>query len=341
METILQNIITRYVSSSTRIHKPRLILWYISATSIREILVSINPIEVLLWIFRRNERDVVNLYSALSQVMQLATKGNMLNFGYWNEDTKNPLEAQNRLCRLIGEIAELNSATKVLDVGSGFSAPAAEWKSAYNLLEIICVNTHFQQLKHSINITDNGDEQFKAVDRKQKGGIFVVNSTSTSLPIEDHSVDRVIALESAQHFKPLNNFIKESKRVLKQNGLLVLAIPVTLVRPLVLFMKLGILSLTWSSEHYGLDYVISTIKNEGLEILETKRIGTHVYEPLTDYYVENRKALREIILTQYPPHLENILFKSLLRMKKISADGIIDYLIIKCAREDSTKLPTT
>ena len=273
---------------------------------------------------------MVNLYSALSQVMQLATNGNMLNLGYWNESTKNPIEAQNKLCRLVGEIAELNSATTVLDVGSGFSAPAAEWKSSYNLLEIICADIHFQQLKHSIKITKNGDDQFKTVDRQKKGEVFLVNSTSTALPIEDHSMDRVIALESAQHFKPLNHFIKESRRVLKQNGLLVLAIPVALVKPLVLFMKLGILSLTWSSEHYGLDYVISTVKNEGLEILEIKRIGTHVYEPLADYYVENRKAIRETILTEYPAYLENILFKSLLRMKKVSSDGIIDYLIIKC-----------
>ena len=293
-------------------------------------MVSINPIQVLLWAFRRNEKDVINLYSALSQVMQLATKGNMLNFGYWSENTKNPLDAQNKLCRLVGEIAELNSATKVLDVGSGFSAPAVEWKTVYSLLEIICVNTHFQQLKHSVKITANGDEQFKTLNVQQKNDIFLVNSTSTALPIEDHSVDRVIALESAQHFKPLNNFIRESKRVLKQNGLLVLTIPVTVAKPFVLFMKLGILSLTWSSEHYGLDYVISTIKKEGSEILETKRIGTHVYEPLADYYFENRKVIREMILTQYPAYLENILFKSLMRMKKASADGIIDYLIIKC-----------
>ncbi|MBI3842686.1 MAG: class I SAM-dependent methyltransferase [Thaumarchaeota archaeon] len=293
-------------------------------------MASINPIQVLLWAFRRNEKDVINLYSALSQVMHLATKGNMLNFGYWNENTKNPLEAQNKLCRLIGEIAELDSATKVLDVGSGFSAPAVEWKAVYNLLEIICVNTHFQQLKHSVKITDNGDEQLKTSDVQQENKIFLVNSTSTALPIEDHSVDRVIALESAQHFKPLKNFIRESKRVLKQNGLLVLTIPVTIAKPLVLFMKLGILSLTWSSEHYELDYVLSTVKNQGSEILETKRIGTHVYQPLADYYVENRKVIREMILTQYPAYLENILFKSLLRMKKASADGIIDYLIIKC-----------
>jgi len=48
-------------------------------------LVVIDPIELLLWTFRRNEKDVVNLYNALSDVMRLSTGGDMLNFGYWTE----------------------------------------------------------------------------------------------------------------------------------------------------------------------------------------------------------------------------------------------------------------
>ena len=38
-----------------------------------------------LWTFRRNEKDIVNLYNTLSPVMQLATGGNMLNFGCWDK----------------------------------------------------------------------------------------------------------------------------------------------------------------------------------------------------------------------------------------------------------------
>jgi ubiquinone/menaquinone biosynthesis C-methylase UbiE len=46
------------------------------------------------------------------------------------------------------------------------------------------------------------------------------------LPIRNNSVDRVIAFESAQHFKPLIQFIQESNRVLDRSGLVVLAMPV-------------------------------------------------------------------------------------------------------------------
>ena len=83
----------------------------------------INPIEMVLWTFRRNENDVVNLYNTLSPVMQLATGGNMLNFGYWDNDDTSPIDAQNRLCNKIGQLTELDSVNSLLDVGSGLSSP--------------------------------------------------------------------------------------------------------------------------------------------------------------------------------------------------------------------------
>jgi hypothetical protein len=55
-----------------------------------------------------------------------------------------------------------------------------------------------------------------------------------------------------------------------------------------------------------------------------------VYGPLTDYYIKNRDVLRRKILKEYPSYLENILYKSLLKMKDASQKGIIDYALIKC-----------
>ena len=45
----------------------------------------------------------------------LATGGTMLNFGYSNEKTTNPIQAQNELCKLVGKFAQLHSAKNVLD----------------------------------------------------------------------------------------------------------------------------------------------------------------------------------------------------------------------------------
>jgi len=275
-------------------------------------LVSINPLDVLFWTFRRNEQDVVNLYTTLSPVMQLATGGSMLNFGYWSSKHTDPISAQNNLCTIFANLAELSSGKHVVDVGSGLSSPSKLWRDTFPNLNLYCVNINFKQLS------------FSGLQRN----IEFVNSTSTKLPFVENSVDRVLALESAQHFKPLSDFIFESKRILTKNGLLVFAIPITTINSSI--GKLGILKFTWSSEHYNIDYLKNLLSSSGFTVCDEKLIGTNVYDPLADYYDTNRIELKKSILKHYPRYVETILYKSLQKMKKASKEKIIDYALIKC-----------
>ena len=126
---------------------------------------------------------------------------------------------------------------------------------------------------------------------KPQKNIEFLNSTSTKLPFANNSVDRVLALESAQHFKPLHDFITESKRVLIQSGFLVMAIPITVQDTS--FGKLGLLKFTWSSEHYSLDYLKNLIISTGFKITDEMSIGSHVYDPLADYYVKNNRRFEK------------------------------------------------
>ena len=273
-----------------------------------------------LWTFRRNENDVVNLYNALSPVMQLATGGNMLNFGYWHKDDTSPIDAQNRLCTKIAQLTELDSANTLLDVGSGLSSPSMMWSRLYPSISILCLNINYNQLqlaKQTLN------------KNRVNSMINVINSTATKFPLPSNSMERIIALESAQHFKPFHNFISESHRVLKKDGILTFAIPVIKNNSSV--KKLGILALTWSSEHYKQDFVISKTTKK-FKIIKKTEIGHDVFEPLSNYYNKNRRRLRNNILTQYPSYVENLLFKSLLKMKKASQEKLIDYLLIKCIK---------
>ncbi len=275
-------------------------------------MVSINPLDVFLWTLRRNEKDVVKLYNTLSPVMQLATGGSMLNFGYWNNENSDPISAQKNLCSYFAKMAELENAKTIIDVGSGLSAPAIFWRNHFENLSIYCVNINHSQLLYS------GSQR----------NIEFVNSSSTKLPFYKKSVDRVLALESAQHFKPFSEFISESKRVLSDSGLLVLAIPVTVNTSFI--SKLGILKFTWSSEHYSLEQIHHMINLGGFTISEEKLIGSFVYDPLADYYLQKRNQLKELILKQYSPYVETLLFKSIQKMKKASKEKIIDYALLKC-----------
>jgi ubiquinone/menaquinone biosynthesis C-methylase UbiE len=267
---------------------------------------------VFLWTFRKNEKDVINLYNTLSPVMQIATGGSMLNFGYWSTKHKDPISAQKNLCSVFGDLSELSTAKNAIDVGSGLSAPSKLWRDIYPNLKLYDVNINFKQLCFL----------------KNEKNIQFLNSTSTKLPFTNNSVDRVLALESAQHFKPLDDFIVESKRVLTSSGFLIMAVPITVGSSSL--GKLGLLKFTWSSEHYSLNYLKDILTNNGFKIIDEQLIGSDVYDPLADYYVENRKILSNNILEHYPGYMEKILYKSLLKMKKASQEKIIDYVLLKC-----------
>ena len=252
--------------------------------------------------------------------MQLATGGSMLNFGYWDTNDISPITAQNRLCEFIGNMAELNSAKSLLDIGSGLSSPALKWASMYPSIHVVCVNINYLQLRTGKNLVKENITQYP---------IYGINSTSTMLPFMKNSVNRIIALESAQHFNPFPDFISESERVLKEDGILTFAIPVTTKD--VNLKNLGILMFTWSSEHYNKEFIMKSTseKFNNVEIIE---IGSHVFEPLADYYVKNRKKLQSLISKRYPTYVENILFKSILKMNNMSREKLIDYLLIKCTK---------
>ncbi len=294
-------------------------------------ITSINPLDILFWTFRRNETDVINLYDALASLMQICTGSNMLNFGYWDGTTTGPVEAQKTLCKIIGDMAELGTAQNVLDVGSGFSEPATIWRRDFPHLEISCLNVNQTQLATASKILNENYNMFPR-------GIGLVNSTATRLPFVEKSMDRIIALESAQHFKSFSGFVAECKRILKAKGILAIAIPVmTRTGKSLELFNLGILSFTWSSEHYSLETIKDTIENSGMKIESANLIGSKVYQPLADYYEKNREYLRSKILERYPTYVEKILFKSLLKMKNVSKNGTIDYAVLKVVAEPQTK----
>lgn len=275
-------------------------------------MFTINPLDLFLWTARRNERDVARMYDYLSGVMQLATGADMLNFGYWTRDISDPISAQENLCRELAMLAGLDSAGHVADLGSGLSGPAKFWQGLYPGLELYPVNVSLSQLRLS----------------GRTASIHPINCTSTCLPFPDGMMDRVLALESSQHFKPYKNFVSESRRILKPSGVLALCLPV--LKNDASASDLGLLNFTWSSEHYTLDMVRSMLQSGGFEIHAERLVGGSVYGPLADYYIGNRHSLRDSILQKYPSYVEKILCMSVKRMKRASDRGIIEYAMFCC-----------
>lgn len=328
-----------------------------------------NAICTLLSLLKRDERAVVNIYQTFMSYVRILTRTNMINFGFWTQETTSIKQAQQALCALTGNLAELSTAKNLLDIGSGLSGPAELWNLEYKSINrLICVDVNYQALKTSRTVESNYVYNSEGILEPSIGAdvtnkkyfgkyddmvLSRVNATATCLPFSDSFTDRIIALESAQHFKTFLEFIRESHRVLKKTGLMVLAIPVItspkskgmsrikLLNSLRNLRVLGILSLTWASEHYEFDKIQSDISQEHFVINEILRIGKSVYIPLTDFYIQDRREFRKNVLDKNNSILkkivldftERIVYRSALKMKQLSLSGNIDYVLIKATKK--------
>src|SRR5574338_59485 len=271
--------------------------------------IRVNPLDVIIWNGRHSGKDIVNIYTKFSPLMQIGADTKMLNFGLWKNSDTLP-DAQKEMSEYVAEFGNFSGASKILDVGSGFCVPAIIWKEKFPHIDIYCMDLNFLELH-------NGDNHV----------ITQVNSSSNNIPFGDRSFDRIIALESAQHFVPLEKFFEESKRALADDGELVLAIPVTASSAGVT-LKLGILNITWLSKKYTKNHVYNVIKDAGFSLKNEELVGDLVYEPFADYYIQNRAELREKLVSSYSGNIENMIFKSMKKMKELSEQKIIDYLLL-------------
>lgn len=272
--------------------------------------ISVSLLEVLLWNRRHSGKDIVKMYTKLAPLMQVGADTKMLNFGLW-DGTFSLLDAQKKMTEHISDFADFANAKRILDVGSGFCVPARIWKQKFPYLEIFCLDLNFDHLNHE----------------SKTGVLEPLNSSSNYLPFSGGIFDRVIALESAQHFTRLEEFFVESKRVLSDDGKLVVAIPIAEDSGL-LALKLGILNITWISKKYSKGRVLECVKKAGFVIEKQESVGDLVYRPFADYYVKNRDILKQKLHSLYPASLERLIYGSMKKMRYLSEKKVIDYLLL-------------
>ena len=313
-------------------------------------------VKLNLWIFKQTERDIIKLYNYLTPYVRTAVNDSndyMLNFGYWLKNSNDPVKAQHELSAIFSKFAKFDTVEMIADVGSGFSAPAVQWRSEYPHLKILCIDINYTELNtaRKMVIFPPSNPSHTSSDR-----ISLINASSAMLPFGKEKLDMIVAFESAQHFQSIAKFLEVSRAILKPDGLVVLAIPVidlkslemgknqnvSIVKKMRLMKKLGILYFSWASQHYDIDTISISIRNHGYQVQEFQQIGHQVYEPLAEYYVRNRANIRNRLIQSFSSYKQRIFFevveylvyRSALKMKDLSINGILGYVLIRAKKDN-------
>jgi len=141
----------------------------------------------------------------------LGIKSMYMNFGYWGAGCADHDEACEALAEELGEAAGITAGDHVLDVGFGYAEQDFHWLRTRKPERIVGINVTPVQ----VEIAQKRAEEMNLGDQ-----LDLRVGSATTLPFEDGSFDRVVALESSVHFDTRQKFLDEAFRVLRPGGVL-------------------------------------------------------------------------------------------------------------------------
>jgi len=148
-------------------------------------------------------------YEIVSSRPLLTKETHYMNMGYWKDNPESLDEACEAMAKFMGDFGQFSPEDRILDAGCGFGDQDIYWASHHSPREITGVNISRIQVESA---------QRKIKELGLQNGITIQLGSATSLPFADGSFDKVVALESAQHFGTREDFFGEAHRVLRSGG---------------------------------------------------------------------------------------------------------------------------
>jgi ubiquinone/menaquinone biosynthesis C-methylase UbiE len=159
-----------------------------------------------------HEEGVEKFYSVGSKIRAHEADG-FLSFGYWHKKTKEYYESAENLVKFFLEKGKISQPDTVLDVACGYGAESFRFYNAIKPNKMHCVDITAPHIEFARKRAEEKNLQDKLIFEKR-------DACRTEFP--DESFTHILGIEGPAHFNTRMDFFKESYRVLKKKGELLL-----------------------------------------------------------------------------------------------------------------------
>jgi len=136
-----------------------------------------------------------------------------MHYGFWDENTYSHIQSLINTNRVLAERVKVISGDKILDAGCGMGASAI-WLAKHYNVEVIGITISELEYKKAQIFA-------KAAGVLDKVKFYIGDFTNTNF--NDESFDIIWGIESVCHIINKKDFIKEARRILKNNGKLIIS----------------------------------------------------------------------------------------------------------------------
>jgi erythromycin 3''-O-methyltransferase len=158
---------------------------------------------------RAYEERIRHFYDVVSSRPLLTTHTQYMNMGYWKDEPRSLDDACEAMARFMGDFGQFCGDDTILDAGCGFGDQDVYWATHHAPRTIAAVNISSVQL-------ESAQRRVAALGLQDR--ITTHLTSATNLPFTDGSFDKVVSIESAQHFGTREDFFREAYRVLRPGG---------------------------------------------------------------------------------------------------------------------------
>ena len=279
-----------------------------------------------LWEKAAHESRVEHFYGVGAERFEEYHDG-YLNFGLWDEGIEDFVPAAENLVRHVGELAELDAESRLLDVACGMGTQDVYFLRHFAPAHIDALDVtwkHIEQGRRRTSAAGFGEDRVK-----------FHHGTATALPFPAETFTHVIGIEGPAHFDTREKFMREAHRVLKPGGTIVMSDYTLKRRPRSLFDKAVIEGTRriWNVPRENMDSVEryrAKMESAGFDEVEIEEAGARV---IPGYYFEQRRpeTIREVARLRGFLHgrlggiIDIMLYNTYRR-------GLLDYIFVRARK---------